>query len=227
MRFSHSGDIGDIIYSLPTIKKLGGGNVFLKTKTIDKPFKTKFNENSFKIIKPLLESQDYIKSVNIYNGEKIDYDLDIFRYFSDLSFTNLAEIYTNIFALDKNIINKKWLNVKANKKHPVIINKTNRYLNGGEDYNGIIETYGKENCAFVGLESEYRDFIKKHKNIDYIQTNNLLELAQIIKGCSIFVGNQSSPYAIAEGLKKDSILFICSICPNCIFERENVIKLKF
>ena len=53
--FLHSGDLGDIIYSLPTIRKLGGGILYLditggskdeycKQQTTDR---LKFNINSF------------------------------------------------------------------------------------------------------------------------------------------------------------------------------------
>ena len=81
--FKHSGDLGDIIYSLPVIKSLGGGLLFLDTTGgADEPSckaqcmdgKTNFNKTSYEFIKPLIEAQPYIKGVLEYKeGQHIDH----------------------------------------------------------------------------------------------------------------------------------------------------------
>jgi len=74
--FKHSGDLGDIIYSLPVIKALGGGIIYLNPNN---KF-TNFTMNGYEFIKPLLLSQDYVKGVGLYTPNLlIDYDLDSFR----------------------------------------------------------------------------------------------------------------------------------------------------
>jgi len=58
----------------------------------------------------------------------------------------------------------------------------------------------------VGMEHEaYRLMGKCGRDIKYVPTANFLELAQIISGCDVFIGNQSSPFALAEGMKKNRI----------------------
>jgi hypothetical protein len=61
-----SGDIGDVIYSLPTIRYLNIEIVYLNYKDKFKLSgigKTKFSESQAQTIKPLLEAQPYIKHV--------------------------------------------------------------------------------------------------------------------------------------------------------------------
>jgi len=49
-----------------------------------------------------------------------------------------------------------------------------------------------------------------------------LDLAQVISGADLFIGNQSCAYAIAEGLKKRAVLEVCTWLPNCLFHRPDV-----
>lgn len=50
---------------------------------------------------------------------------------------------------------------------------------------------------------EYEDFIGRHalKNIRYVMIRDALELGILMRRADIFVGNQSSNFTIAEGLK--------------------------
>lgn len=223
-----SGDVGDVIYSLPTIRALGVELVYLNVNTkykIRVIGQTKFNEKTALMVKPLIESQPYIKEVKLYDGEKVDYNLDLFRYFGDLTYSNLCYTMLKTFGCSPEEMTKQWLFVPPVAKMPVLINKTERYLNKNVDWNSFIEPYG-EFMGFVGIEKEYEDFIKEYNcDIPFFPTNDFLELAQLISGTSIFIGNQSSPYSIAEGLKKDTIQVVCDECPNCIFPRENAIYL--
>ena len=65
---------------------------------------------------------------------------------------------------------------------------------------------------------------KKYENtkeVIYTPTKNFLEVAQLIAGSKLFIGNQSAPYAVAEGLKHNSILEVTLPSPDCIYERDN------
>ena len=76
--FRHSGELRDIIYALPVIRALGGGTLLVD------PFSTPggklpLGEDAAQALLPLLESVSFISEANIYQGEKIDFDLDRFR----------------------------------------------------------------------------------------------------------------------------------------------------
>jgi hypothetical protein len=76
--FRHSGKLGDIIYSLPSVKALGGGRFFVdyRTQYFGKP---PLGRSTALMILDLLETQEYIELARLYEGEPISYNLDSFR----------------------------------------------------------------------------------------------------------------------------------------------------
>ena len=60
------------------------------------------------------------------------------------------------------------------------------------------------NCVFKSSNSSLRP------------TKNFYDLARIIAGCKFFIGNQSFPFALAEGLKVKRVLELYFECPNVI-----------
>jgi hypothetical protein len=74
--------------------------------------------------------------------------------------------------------------------------------------------------VFVGSPGEHADFCWYVGPVPHYPTKDYLELAQVIAGCDLFVGNQSSPFWVAEALKKQVVLEACLSCQNCHFERN-------
>jgi hypothetical protein len=79
--FKHSGDLGDIIFSLPVIASEGGGVLYLDPEGgKQEPLvswgqyeTTKLTEGSILALKPLLEAQDYIEEVRLWDPSvKVD-----------------------------------------------------------------------------------------------------------------------------------------------------------
>ena len=64
-------------------------------------------------------------------------------------------------------------------------------------------------------------------HLKWIQVNDFLELAGIIAGCKLFIGNQSFPFSIAEGLKVPRILEVYYKAANVIPEGENAHDFYF
>ena len=224
--FKHSGDLGDIIYALPMIKHLGGGILYLNVNKLGTNYcgmPTKFNQKGYDLIRPLLLEQSYIKDVKIYTGEDIDYDIDEFRQIQPLSKINLAKAPCIHFKIDPNIVNKKWLKVGVKdlpEGKDVIFARSPRY-HGNFDWYRAVKGY-KNRAVFVGIREEYDDFVKEFGCIEtpFLETKDFLELAEYINGCKLFIGNQSCPFAISEGLHKHNILEVSKYSPNCNFERE-------
>jgi len=73
LKFRHSGKLGDIIYSLPTVLRLGGGDFLVD---VSRHF---FNKSALikdvAEIGQILEPQPYIRSVGYYDKQPIDVDL--------------------------------------------------------------------------------------------------------------------------------------------------------
>jgi hypothetical protein len=213
--FMHSGDIGDIIYSLPTIRALGGGKIFLNPSEPTH----KFNEDSARLLIPLLVAQPYIDDVAIYNGEEIDCDLNKFRSCLSLGVTNLTEAHLKAFDLPISLKNKQWLDVGKRKIKRIIFNRSARNRNTDFPWKELAKRF-KDQSVFVGLKEEHEEFVESFGHIPFHKVHDFLELAEIINGADLFIGNQSLSFAISEGLHKRNCLEIYEHAPNCNFERK-------
>lgn len=225
--FKHSGNLGDIIAALPVIKVLGGGVLYLSTKAIDNQTwgRSFMTERYIEQIKPLLERQDYITSIKVWNNEDYNYDLDSWRSGKyNIHTTNLAEIQLKMFGLSFDL-KKPWLTVdsadvfssldslpQVEYKKEFIISRSDRYLNDLFPWDDILSLFPKRKTLFVGLEKEYAAF--NHSGIEFYNPKDILELASIIKGCKLFVGNQSLAWWLAEAVKVDRWLEVSPTWPN-------------
>lgn len=213
--FKHSGDRGDIIYSLPTVRVAGGGELFLARSTFTR---VKTDQSTFDDMAPLLQAQPYITGVDLYQGQAVAFDLDLFRTVGG-AMENIAVRHLRAFGLPETEADTAWLAVGPEKVAPVVINRTARYQNVQFPWQEVVDKYGKD-CVFVGLEEEHAAFCAKFGEIQYWHTQHILRLAQVIAGADLFIGNQSLACAIAEGLKKPIIQEVSLDLPNCMFKRK-------
>lgn len=232
IKMSHSGDLGDIIYSLPFLKSFSKKiDLYITNNVV---VREKFDIKKFESLKSLLSRLNYINSIN-YNisDVEIDYDLDLFRtveskfihsvenykFFLKMS---LSEQYA--FCFNKQInLDEKWIDLKEKiiiDSKPIIISRTSRYQNDNFPWEKIYNVY-KNMMVFVGTKKEHKNFVNEIGCVDFYETNDLYSLAMVINGSSLFIGNQSCPYSIAEAMKKNTIQETSVNIPNCIFERTN------
>lgn len=224
--FKHSGNAGDIIYSLPTIKALckdRQGILYLRlnmpgTYNDKHPLGTvTLNKGMLSGIRPLLESQSYIKECKIFNGEHIDYDLDLIREYPFPSHSgHIARWYFLVFAINADL-GKRWLKVQQDPAYAdyIVIARSQRYHAPGIDYS-FLNRYPK--LIFLGVPAEYEAIKREISTIQYVPVSDFLQMAKIIAGAKFFIGNQSFPFSIAEALKVKRLLEVCHLCPNVIVE---------
>lgn len=214
--FKHSGDLGDIIYSLPTVRALGGGilyldpaggesDPFIRAQCVDG--KTRLNKQTIDFLSPLLKLQSYIADVRYWAGEQVTYNLDEFRQkFGDRNrrskTSNLADLHLEQFNLPFSEVEKPWLHVegeiKLNKK--VIIARSPR-VQGGFGMLNASKFFLRDNAIFVGVPKEHEFFEWTFGiTIDYHKTDTVLELFKVIKGADLFIGNSSFPLSLAIGM---------------------------
>jgi len=217
MNAFHSGCIGDIIYSMPTMKALGVTNLYVANRPWTKPI-----ENRIGAFSRLLESQGV--SVNLHSGEDINYDLSTYRNGGMLYGDNIASRVA------------RWVGVKIDPAVPWIqINEENQEAKGkiivsrGARWHGeffpwkdLVEALGYR-MLFVGLEEEHDVFCDRFGIIEYLPTVDLYDVARAIKSADLFIGNQSSPNSIANGIGARSIVETCLYAFDCIYRRDNVI----
>jgi hypothetical protein len=193
--FTHSGDLGDLIYSLPAIRAKGGGHLYLRHS----PGKTahKMSQEKCNRVRPLLLAQPYIHSVT-YDDHAPESSLDGFR--DHYGAGNLADMHLSTQGLSWEERATAWLTVTPNPSYEVIFVRTQRYNNLGFDWGRIYRKY-KNKAVFFGLADEHAVFERDVGHIPRIDETNFLTLAEYIAGSSLYVGNYTSLSAIAEGLK--------------------------
>jgi len=189
--FKHRGKGGDMIYGLATMYNLGGGILHLNFGPVYKSF---------------LETQPYIKKVvyhdmnnKEWNDLSVDYNLDLFRKELWYVYT-LLECHAMAFKL-KFDLTKPWLfNIKPKYIADIVINRTERYDPVSIDWEQL---RGFENrSVFIGSDRQYENFCKDKKyKIRKYEIKGILEFVQVIKGSNLYLGNQSTGLALAEGLK--------------------------
>lgn len=179
----------------------------------------------WEMLRPLIESQQYIKSFEKYEGQRIDLDFNVIRGKTHVNLPNGAiQNWVSLAFPDLAFdTSKAWItlngkcptNIKKQVSGKIILNFTERYRNSLMDY-FFLKNYTPD-LIFAGTEKEYWLFCNKWGlTIPHLQVKDFLELAYAIKECRFILANQSFNYNIAEAIKKPRILEICSFAQNCI-----------
>lgn len=215
INFLHSGHCGDLIYSLPLIKKLSkthkcnlliGLNKKLVGDYYKHPAKDVFiDERMYNLVLPLLKNQKFINEVKKKTDELADINLDLFRDFPfSLSFNSLkwySHIAGEILDLKETFLEST---EHSKIKNKIVIVRSFRARNHLINYN-FLNNYD-EDYIFIGLKNEFDDLKKEVSRLIFYETRDFFEMAQIIKSSKFFIGNQSLAFSIAEGLKVPRLL---------------------
>lgn len=235
--FHHSGDLGDILYSLATVKALGGGVLYLSPDSrypYPAPVRMRLDHGNSGYYTSFLEMQDYLWLAKYTHKlpQSTDHDLNKFREFyqqpNPSGFETLYQLHARAFGLTLDET-KPWLQVDVKREfpeRPIVISRTPRYRNPHFPWRRLIERYGNA-MVFVGIESEYQMLVNEI-NVrplpPWIPTNDLAELARVIAGAKVFIGNQSAPMALALGLGVPAIIQECwQANPNCVLRRPGAL----
>ncbi len=224
------GDAGDACFAASIIQELTGGpHIYLVKQNTTTTLRSPETVQRFiKVMKPLMEIQPYIKDFGIYEGGHIDWDSAGFRalglHYSGIS---LLDCHARHLQMTKgfggNIRGtRQWLYVEPSMetKGLVVVNRTSRYNNPYFPWQEIVKFY-RGRILFIGLKHEHEAFCSQFGKVSWRQTSDMLEMARLIAGCQLFIGNQSSANALCEGLKQNLIQETCLHIPDCIFRRPN------
>jgi len=230
LNFQHTGNAGDVIFALPVLKKLHQVvkqplNLLLK---INEPMRLSnglvhplnnvmLNQATVDMLKPLMLAQPYINSCEVYKDEHIDINLSLFRRAGirqDRGNIARWNFYTTGVTAN---LSEKWLFVEPDLKYAnsIIIARSQRYNNPVIDHSFLAKY---PDVVFLGVKAEYENMQKMIPHIRWVQVKNFLEMAQIIAGGKFFIGNQSFPFSLAEGLKAKRVLETYHAAPNVIIE---------
>lgn len=241
LSFYHSGDLGDVIYSLPAVRALGGGEMFMgPDNRTPMSSRERMTPERARLLVPLLELQPYMRGasyraelprncshdLNKMRLQLLDHNMKLQPLKTRLDMQpgfNLARCYLKMFDLDLNCDTAAWLKVEPLAKTPVVINRTPRYRENSQfRWDRVLKQYHGQ-VIFIGLPEEHASFTAQWGPVPFEPTSDLLMAARLIAGCELYVSNQSSCYCLAEGLKKSTIMEPPPEGSNNLFGRSDVI----
>lgn len=221
MTFYHSGSMGDIIYSLPTIIALGGGNLYIK------------KEAQYYTLRRLIAIQPAIDQVLCgHAGTSLDGYRTIERkaFKENSGGKHLAQCHLEALGVEFDLT-KPWLfsdvasrvivpfsnspRIWGRVEPYIIVSRSTRYHDKEKIDWKLLKQYA--NTIFIGYDKEYRAFEKvaEFSPLRLICEDALI-MAEVIKGSALFIGNQSLAFAIAEALKHPRVLEVYHKNSNCI-----------
>jgi hypothetical protein len=224
---SHSGDMGDLLYAIPTMRAIcsaEGEQAVIYFSERDWT-RSKWSEELFGKIEPLLSAQDFVEDVVLLRRnsapESPFVDFTCFRNGGYKLGDTIVERQRRWLGAQIDI-SKPWLTVSEPTPLPgrIVINRASRWLGFHFPWKEIVAAKGEE-LLFIGLPSEHEAFCQEFGEVDYVYTIDLLEAGKLIAGADFFIGSQSAPNAIANGLHKASLLEVCCYAPDCFLPREN------
>lgn len=233
VKIIHSGNAGDLIYSLPAMckaSKIKGEklhlylhiNVPAKYGNLSHPMgNVQMNRQMAEMLMPLLLSTDFIGKCEITEeAQQVDYNFDLFRKFHNYT-GHISQWYFHIYPeLTCDLSVPIYFDLQpSQEKFDIVLNRTARYHNPTFDYTAL-RGY-QDRITFVGLPEEFRVISAKLPNIKYHPVDDFYQLAQVISGCNLFIGNQSMAYAIAEQMKHPRVVEICPTAHNVIPTGQN------
>lgn len=227
--FLHSGHAGDLVHSIPAMYALAKGkkiNLYLHlhqpnrnfTKNMKHPNgNVMFTEKTVELFAPLILSQPLFSRCEAWKGQPIHYNLSQFREFPfDYRMGSISRWYFLTFGITWDL-GKTWLTVEPDHAYSdaIVVVRTFRYRTPGISYD-FLKKYPR--LVFLGMPDEYEDMKQHIPQLEYRLVRNFLEMAQVIAGCRLYVGNQSLPSAIAEAVKATRVIELFFRVPTTVVE---------
>jgi hypothetical protein len=230
LKFKHSGNAGDIIYSLNAVRSactLHDKDAILFLK-LDEPIQlhpsfkhplggVMLNRYMFDNLRPLLLECEFIEDVVIYTNQKVDYDLDVFRKIGfNLGAGDIKKWYLYAFPELQRHYSNDPIFINRDSGDYIVLNRSERYNNGQIDYSILNQV--QLPIYFVGTDTEFAIMKNIVWDLQHKKVANFLELKDFIAYSRLFIGNQSMCYAIAEQVDTNRLLEVFFGCPNVITE---------
>jgi hypothetical protein len=217
--FYHGGHLGDLIYSLYSIKKYGGGHLYIGPHQ-----HTNWTPKLMHTAAILCAHQNYIDGVDIVNEKPLDLTYDFtdswghqevkhhFEYngksiascsLKKRDFINLNK-YKYKFVELLGMLNQyeTWLTAPNTCSYDIVCHLPHHKLvRDKSEWHRVFDYFSTDfKIAIIGADDI--DYWQANQSYTIIKPDNLLEAADYINSAKLFIGVASCNYVIAEGLGK-------------------------
>lgn len=225
--FCHRPNIGDIIYALPVIRRMGRGNLYLETKYLRRKVPN-WRLKQLSYLPSFLLEQEYIEECQIGwpEDEKPSDVYNLGNYVSASCMKRRLSRKTIVYAHYEGMgmlpmtedDKKPWLTCSIKDQYPIALNLTRRYRDYRIDYSFL---EGHDVIA-LGGRADQKYMKAKVPHCNWVKTGgSFSDFAAMVNSCKVYIGCQSAGYAIAAGLGKNRMLEEYPKWPNCTFGDSN------
>lgn len=216
------GLLGDFIHQLSIVNELyintnKKGIVYIAN--IGDTFKNGL-EKTYSDLYDIVISQEYIEDFKIYNNEKYDLNLSLWRYYKTKD--NIYNIFKIMYGVEWG--KHKWLcnfPILSEWKNKTVIN-TVKYRFPDKSFFEPLKNVDLTNFVYVSIfKAEYDNFVTNTGMlIDYYSPKSLMELCVILNSCEKCIGSLSAPLSISTALHTSSVYGIDNSCPYIYFLKD-------
>ena len=222
IRFLCSGRLGDFVHQLYSVKRICeergekahivvGGDEIREASNFSKS-----TPEAVEDLKELLYLQDYIQEIEAYSGQDLnsfDYSPGKYDECPLLWKSCWTAIHNEFFNFSNEYNYGSWLKVDPDPtmKDKIVIHRSRKTNPWGYpdrctdiiDWDHLIQN---NECVFIGFETWQYDFFvqeispKSSDKLEFIVYDSILKFCRAIAGSKLFIGNQSSPLAMAQAL---------------------------
>ena len=217
----HSGNAGDVIYSLPAVRALGIRHLILNVYRDPDPLR-KLTERNARALAPLLLAQDYLDRVTLVSAGvplesvdprciDVDYVLDRFRNEDTL---RVHLMHAHAKAMHAEIdASAPFLRVPVEtpEASEAVVALTPRYRVLTDEFLRDLMLYF-DDILILAIPDEWRSVAGIPGRVR--RCADFLEMARLIQQTGVFIGNPGLASAIAEGLKAPRIVDLPLDTPN-------------
>lgn len=212
--FAHNGKVGDAIFSLYVVKKAGGG----KFTIIDNDFyHHQWGDRGARQLKPLIEYQDYISSCDIQRSAPVDSNYCFLRAaydgHGDPGATHIVQKHVEAYnhwpkypdTVADHDVEQPWLTAPTQDGLPPIVCQIPniRDERSFESWSQILD--GRDYLIYEREEAWHR--LQPHFPSERIvEADTVLDIATHVASSKVFIGCNSSVWAIADGMKKPALV---------------------
>ncbi len=221
MVYVAGGLLGDFVHQLSVIhetyQKTGRrGILYLSDQHGDK-FRHG-NNKAYQELAPLLQVQPYIHSFHRCETppQHFDVNLSAWRQSPLLYKANWRTIFETLYKIPW--ASSPWLQLQlppiSYLQDKILVNHSLHRWGNAERYRQQLQSYDPSKIIFVGFQAEeYQTFLDKTQcSIPFYQCHDIFAMVHAIQSCKQFIGNLSSPLAIAYALHKPCITLLPHGC---------------
>jgi hypothetical protein len=240
INFIACGQIGDLIHSLYVVKSMCyrdnckanffiADNSYINTISACGNFTFDLNK-TYEDMFDLMKHQDYVENFDIlprnYNDTLVNLNswrdyIEVIRNSTGSYSKCWTELMLNFSNIDK--IEGPWISAGEDEftKNKVLIHNSTHRFNPSFNLHTLINQIDDEILFITTSEQDWNSFRFHNERIKPYFRKNINELASSINSCKYFIGNQSSPFAIASALNKDRFVELYSGSQGFYMDERN------